>query len=69
MGGSLHGVDLEVRVGEAPWMERIYPFHRYIGAEPLTTGVDWSGLGLLAAPAVLAAAGSAAAFDRRDLMA
>jgi ABC-2 type transport system permease protein len=55
-------------IAEAPWMERISPFHWYIGAEPLATGVDWPGLGLLAALAVLAAVGGAAAFDRRDLM-
>jgi ABC-2 type transport system permease protein len=55
-------------IAEAPWMERISPFHWYIGAEPLATGVDWSGLGLLAALAVLAAVGGAAAFERRDLM-
>lgn len=55
-------------IAEAPWMEKISPFHWYIGAEPLATGFDWPGLALLAALAVLAALGGAVSFARRDLM-
>jgi ABC-2 type transport system permease protein len=53
---------------DAPWMEDLSPFHWYIGGRPLSTGFDWSGLGLLAALALVAALGGAASFTRRDLM-
>ncbi|MFI7481911.1 ABC transporter permease subunit [Kocuria sp. M1R5S2] len=53
---------------KAPWMERLSPFHWYIGAEPLETGFDLPGLALLAALATAAAMGGALAFVRRDVM-
>lgn len=53
---------------EAPWMETLSPFHWYIGGQPLSTGFDWAGLGLLAALALVAALGGAVFFTRRDLM-
>lgn len=49
------------------WMERLSPYHWYIGGEPLLTGADWAGMGLLAALAVVAAAAGLVLFRRRDI--
>lgn len=50
------------------WLERVSPYHWYIGAEPLTNGVDWGGVGLLVALAVAGAVVGLTAFRSRDTM-
>ena len=52
---------------DQPWMDTVSPFSWYTGEDPLLTGVDWSGLGLLAGLAVVAALGGLVPFGRRDL--
>lgn len=45
------------------------PFHWAYGAEPLRTGPDWSGLGLLGLGTLLLVVVAAALLDRRDVAA
>lgn len=52
---------------DAPWMDTVSPFSWYAGDDPLLTGFDWPGLGLLAALAVTAAVIGLVLFGRRDL--
>ena len=52
---------------DAPWMDTVSPFSWYAGEDPLLTGFDWPGLGLLAALALAAALGGLVPFGRRDL--
>jgi hypothetical protein len=48
-------------------MDSVSPFSWYAADKPLLTGFDWTGLGLLAALAVIAAVGGLALLVRRDL--
>lgn len=50
------------------WMERLSPYHWYIGGDPLTDGVAWGGYGLLVALAVVAGVVGGLVFRRRDVM-
>ncbi|EYR64567.1 hypothetical protein N866_08735 [Actinotalea ferrariae CF5-4] len=52
----------------AAWMERLSPYHWYIGGDPLTEGVDVGGYGLLVVLAVAAAVLGWVEFRRRDVM-
>ena len=52
---------------DAPWMDSVSPFSWYAADNPLLSGFDWTGLGLLAALAVIAAVGGLALLVRRDL--
>ncbi|WP_051480429.1 ABC transporter permease subunit [Cellulomonas sp. KRMCY2] len=53
---------------EADWMEAVSPYHWDVGTEPLINGVDWPGLGLLLALALVPAVAGLLRFDRRDVM-
>lgn len=53
---------------DQPWMADVSPFSWYIGDDPLLTGFDWPGLGLLTMLAVVAAVVGWSGFRRRDLM-
>lgn len=57
---------LGVSVG-LPWLVDVTPWSWYLGAQPLTTGLDVGGLVKLAALGVLATGVGAAVFARRDL--
>ncbi len=52
---------------DQPWMDSVSPFAWYAGEDPLLTGVDWPGLGLLAGLAVVAALAGLVPYGRRDL--
>lgn len=52
----------------AQWMVEVSPFSWYIADDPVLTGFDWDGLGMLAALAGVAALGGWWRFRRRDLM-
>lgn len=51
----------------AEWLEAVSPFSWYLGGDPLTSGVDPLGYGLLVVLTVVAIGVGLAAFDRRDL--
>lgn len=50
------------------WMERLSPYHWYVGGDPLTEGVVWGGYGLLLALAAVAGVVGVLVFRRRDVM-
>lgn len=50
-----------------PWLADISPYHWAFGQDPLTTGFDWTGLGLLAAACVLMVIVGGFRFNRRDV--
>lgn len=52
---------------DQPWMDTVSPFSWYAGEDPLLTGVDWPGLGLLAGLAVVAGLAGLVPYGRRDL--
>lgn len=47
--------------------QRLSPFHWLLGAKPLSTGFDWTGLALLGATVLVLLAVAAWAFERRDI--
>ncbi|QYM75734.1 ABC transporter permease [Leucobacter luti] len=49
------------------WMWRFSPYHWAFGAQPLSTGADWGGLGALWGLALALIFGAALALTRRDL--
>ncbi len=49
------------------WLARLSSFHHYLGGDPLTAGMDWSGAAVLVAIFVVGVGLSVFAFDRRDL--
>ena len=49
------------------WLTAVSPFSWYLSGDPLTTGVDPLGYGLLLVLTVVAIGFGLAAFDRRDL--
>jgi ABC-2 type transport system permease protein len=49
------------------WLRYLSPFHYYSGDDPLTTGVDLAGLGVLGAAALALTALAVMGFQRRDL--
>lgn len=51
----------------ADWVQPLSPWHWAYGQDPLATGPDWSGLGLLAATCVVVLALGLTRFPRRDL--
>jgi ABC-2 type transport system permease protein len=50
-----------------PWLVHLTPWSWYLGAQPLSAGVDVAGVAKLAVLALLAAVVGAVAFDHRDL--
>jgi ABC-2 type transport system permease protein len=52
----------------APY-RRLSPFHYYAASDPLTTGLNWAHMGVLAGVSLLMLVLSVAAFQRRDLAA
>lgn len=50
------------------WMERLSPYHWYVGGDPLTQGVSGGGYGLLVVLAVVAAVVGGLVFRRRDVL-
>ncbi len=54
-------------VVEVQWMSEVSPFYWFLGTDPLTNGFDWSGLIKLILVPIVALAGAAISFPRRDL--
>jgi ABC-2 type transport system permease protein len=54
-------------VDGAGWLKTVSPYDWYIGEDPLTTGFDPAGLGLLAALTLLCVVAGLLGFRRRDL--
>ena len=51
------------------WTRTLSPFHWYLGGDPLTDGVQWTGVGLLLVTTLVLVAAGTLAFTRRDLRA
>jgi ABC-2 type transport system permease protein len=57
------------QVAALEWTRAASPFHWYLGGDPLTDGVQWSGVGLLLATTLALVAAGTLFFTRRDLKA
>ena len=49
------------------WTRTLSPFHWYLGGDPLTDGVQWTGVAALAATTLVLVAAGTALFTRRDV--
>jgi ABC-2 type transport system permease protein len=54
-------------VSAISWLRYVSVFHYYEGADPITTGFDWSGIAVLAVLAVVLVTAAVVGFARRDL--
>lgn len=55
-------------LADVSWMTAISPFDWYLGADPLSTGMDWTGAGLLVGSTALIAVTGLVKFRSRNLM-
>jgi ABC-2 type transport system permease protein len=55
------------QVAALEWTRAASPFHWYLGGDPLTNGVQWSGVALLLATTLALLAAGTLLFTRRDL--
>jgi ABC-2 type transport system permease protein len=49
------------------WTQNLSPFYWYLGGDPLSNGLDWAGIGLLAGFSAVLVALGIWRFSRRDL--
>lgn len=55
------------QVESLKWTQKLSPFHWYLGGDPLTNGLDWAGIGLLAGLSAILVALGTWRFTRRDI--
>ena len=49
------------------WTQKLSPFYWYLGGDPLTNGLDWAGIGLLAGVSAILVALGTWRFAQRDI--
>lgn len=67
VAASAYVLDAVAGIAGEPWLANLSPYHWAFGQDPLSTGFDWAGLGLLAAACGLAVAAGGIRFNRRDV--